>query len=213
MIPKFKFIFCLLIMSCYQLSFAQETKPKHESEPLKKDTLKMYRNIENYSRKRGFTRFLHKLIFEPVTAKQKIKKNSFQKIKKKGYVEVEGKIVRKILITTLDPFGYSEIDSTKKPTRWSYRTGNALHNKTSNLAIKNLLLLKKNRPLDSLLVKESERLIRSQRYVRSVAITTTPTAGKDSVDVYIRVLDAWSTIPDFSASSSRLSFELNERNF
>lgn len=212
MIPKFKFLFCLLIIFSCQLSFAQE-KPKQEAEPLKKDTLKMYRNIENYSRKRGFTRFLHKLIFEPVTAKQKIKKNSFQKIKKKGYVEVEGKVIRKILITTLDPFGYSEIDSTKKPNRWSYRVGNTLHNKTKQLAIKNLLLVKKNKPLDSLLVKESERLIRSQRYVRSVAITTTPTKGKDSVDIYIRVLDAWSTIPDFTASSSRLSFELNERNF
>lgn len=213
MIANFKFVFYLLIICSYQLSFAQENKGKPEAEPQKKDTLKMYRNIENYSRKRGFTRFLHKLIFEPVTAKQKIKKNSFQKIKKKGYAAVEGKPIRNIDITTLDPFGFSEIDSTKKPTRWIHRTGNKLHNKTRNLAIKNLLLVKKNRPLDSLLVKESERLIRSQRYVRSVAITTQESAGKDSVDIYIRVLDAWSTIPDFSASGTRMTFDLKERNF
>jgi len=209
----------MLIMCCYQLSFAQENKPKKaeknqkETEFEKPDSLKMYRNIENYSRKRGFTRLLHKLIFKPVTAKQKIKKNSFQKIKKKPLLDSEGKIIRKIFITTLDPFGYSEIDSTKKPTRWIDKTGNMLHNKTSNLAIRNLLLLKRNRPLDSLLVKESERLIRSQRYVRSVLITTAPVKEQDSVDVYIRVLDSWSTIPDFSASSSRMSFKLNERNF
>ncbi|SDK41188.1 hypothetical protein [Flavobacterium noncentrifugens] len=203
----------MLIMCCYQLSFAQENKGKRQTDAQKKDSLEMYRNIENYSRKRGFTRFLHKLIFRPVTAKQKIKKNSFQKIKKKPLLDSEGKIIRKILITTLDPFGYSEIDSTKKPTRWLDRTGNMLHNKTSNLAIRNLLLLKKNRPLDSLLVKESERLIRSQRYVRSVVITSEPIKGQDSVDVYVRVLDAWSTIPDFSASGSRMSFKLNERNF
>lgn len=172
----------------------------------------MYRNIENYSRKRGFTKFLHRLIFEPVVAKPKIKKNTFQKLKKKNYSQAEGRIIRKINITTLDPFGYSEIDSTKKPNRWTYKTGNAIHNKTSNLAIRNLLLIRRNKPLDSLLVLESERLIRSQRYVRAVRMEAN-LVSEDSVDIYIRVLDAWSLIPDFSASSSRLTFDMNERNF
>lgn len=211
MIPKHTFLFCLFLICGCQMASGQQKKTQKKTE---RDSLEMYRNIENYSRKRGFTKFLHKLIFEPVTAKQKIKKNSFQKIKKKNYQNAEGKIIRKINITTLDPFGYSEIDSTKKPNRWSYRTGNALHNKTSNLAIRNLLLIRRNRPLDSLLVLESERLIRSQRYVRSVKMEAKLVSeNSDSVDVYIRVLDAWSLIPDFSASGSRMTFDLNERNF
>ena len=201
----------LLILCSFQVAEAQQKKTEKKAE---KDSLKMYRNIENYSQKRGFTRFLHRLIFEPVVSKKKVKKNTFQKIKKKTYAAAEGKIIRKINIVTLDPFGYSEIDSTKKPNRWSYKTANAVHNKTKQFAIRNLLLIKRNRPLDSLKVLESQRLIRSQRFVRAVDIyTKEPSKNSDSVDVYIRVLDSWSLIPDFSASSSRLDFDLNERNF
>lgn len=202
-----RFFLCCLIVCSFQWVSAQQKKTE-------KDSLKLYRNIENYSQKRGFTRFLHRLIFEPVVSKPKVKKNTFQKIKKKGYADVEGKIIRKIKITTLDPFGYSEIDSTKEPHRWTYKTGNALHNKTSNLAIRNLLLIRRNKPLDSLLLLESQRLIRSQRYVRAVNVYTKPAGvGSDSVDVYFRVLDSWSLIPDIAVSGSRLDFELNERNF
>jgi hypothetical protein len=209
MLLKRLFLF-FAIACCFHSGIAQQKKNAKTIH----DSLRVYRNIENYSQKRGFTKFLHKLIFKPVTTKQKVKKNTFQKIKKKGYAEVEGKIIRDINIATLDPFGYSEIDSTKKPNRWSYKAGNAIHNKTSNLAIKNLLLIRKNRPLDSLLVLESQRLIRSQRYVRAVDIYTKEAyKNSDSVDVYIRVLDSWSLIPDFSASGSRLDFDLNERNF
>lgn len=205
-----RLVFFLLLICSFQHADAQ----KKRNEKVVKDSLRMYKNIENYSQKRGFTRFLHRLIFEPVVTKPKIKKNTFQKIKKKNYRGAEGKIIRHINITTLDPFGYSELDTIKKPTRWTYKTGNAVHNKTKVFAIKNLLLIKKNKPLDSLLVLESQRLIRSQRYVRAVDVyAKSPSPESDSVDVYIRVLDAWSLIPDFSGSSTRLDFDLNERNF
>lgn len=201
-----KHIVILLIICSYQITHAQVN-------PKVKDTSKMYRDIEKYSKKRKFTHFLHKLIFEPV-AKQKIKKNSFQKIKIKGYGEFEGKIIRNINIVTLDPFGYSELDTAVKPTKFIYKAGNAMHAKTKSLAIKNLLLIKKNKPLDSLLVKESERLIRSQRYIRRVVIKTELVSQtSDSVDVSIRVLDSWSLAPDLAISNTKSTFYLNEKNF
>ncbi|SCY02163.1 BamA/TamA family outer membrane protein [Flavobacterium caeni] len=205
-----RFLVFLLIFGCLQPMLGQTKKDPKTA----KDSVKMYRNIENYSQKRGFTRFLHKLVFKPVTAKPKVKKSNFQKIKKRGYAAAEGKIIRDINVATLDPFGYSEIDSTRKPNRWVFKAGNALHNKTNAWAIKDLLLIKRNKPLDSLLLLESARLIRSQRYVRAVDIyTKAPHADSDSVDVYIRVLDSWSLIPDFAFSGSRVDLELNERNF
>lgn len=200
---KFKFIFILFFCICSN-GFSQV-------KPTEKDTAKMYRNIEKYSKKRGFTKFLHKLIFEPT---EKKKANPIREPKKRLYKNYEGKIIRNINIHTLDPFGFSVSDTTRKARNWTERTGNRIHIKTSKLAIKNLILLRKNRPLDSLLVKESERLIRSQRYVRQVVITAQPvSANSDSVDVSIRVLDSWSLIPKVSASTSRTSIELNERNF
>lgn len=201
-----KYIVTLLIICSCQITLAQVN-------PKAKDTSKMYRNIEQYSKKRKFTKFLHKLIFEPI-AKQKIKKNSFQKMKKAGYAPFEGKIIRNINIVTLDPFGYSVLDTTAKPKNWLHRTGNSLHAKTKELAIKNLLLIKKNKPLDSLLVKESERLVRSQRYIRNVVISTQLVSkASDSVDISIRVLDTWSLIPDVTTSNTKSTFYLTEKNF
>ena len=150
------------------------------------------------------------MVFEPVELQ---KKNPIRR-KKKKYINVEGKIIRNIHIVTLDPFGYSVTDTTRKPRNWGETTGNRLHIKSKNLAIKNILLLRKNQPLDSLLVRESERLIRTQRFINSVAITSQIVSkNSDSVDVYVRVLDSWSLLPKASVSSSRTSFELTDRNF
>ncbi|NHM08207.1 hypothetical protein G4D82_13335 [Flavobacterium sp. CYK-4] len=195
----------LLLLVC-GFSFAQVNQKKQ-------DTAKVYRAIENYSKKRKFTNYLHRLIFEPITEKKKIS-TPVKKIRKQNYAKFEGKIIRNIKITTLDPFSYSVTDTTKKPSKKMAKAGNVLHMKTRNFAIRNILLFKKNQPLDSLLVKESERLIRRQRFVRSVAITTTlASKNSDSVDVSIRVLDSWSLVPDLTLSSSKSTFFLKERNF
>ena len=78
---------------------------------------------------------------------------------------------------------------------------------------KNLLLFKKNSVYDSLISKESERLIRTQRYVREVLITPVfITSTSDSIDVKVRVLDSWSLIPNGSLSGSQSSIKLAERN-
>ncbi len=199
-----KSFFLILILFCYQLSFAQKNE-------VKKDSSKGYREIEKFSKKRKFTTFIHKLIFNPVS-KRASKKQKSKNTPIKNYKKYEGKIIRNIEITTLDPFGYSDIDSTQKPKIFVQKAGNALHLKTKNLAIKNLLLIKKNKPLDSLLVKESERLIRSQRFIRSVT-TETKVVSKDSVDVYVRVLDSWSLVPDVSPTPTRSKFYLREKNF
>lgn len=206
MFSSFKLKIIFLMMCSYQVLLGQEN-------PKVKDSAKVFRNIEKYSKKSKFTYFIHKLIFEPV-AKQKIKKNSFHKIKKQHYVNLEDKIIRKINVTTLDPFGYSITDTSAKSKKKLPKMGNSLHIKTHNFAIYNLLLIKENTPLDSLLVKESERLIRSQHFIRGVTISSELIAkNSDSVDVFIRVLDSWSLIPDFSISNTKSSFYLKDKNF
>lgn len=204
--------FCLLLLfllffGC-GISYAQN-KPKPDT---KKDTARLFRNIERYSKRTKFGKMMHKLIFEPIDKK---KSNPIRrKPKKRNYAKYEGKIIRNIDIVTLDPFGFSVEDTARKPRVWGERMGNRIHIKSSKLNIKNILLLKRNRPLDTLMIRESERLIRIQRYVNSVKITVVP-VGKDSdsIDISVRVLDSWSTIPKASASSSRTSFQLTERNF
>ncbi len=176
------------------------------------DSTAIYRKIEEYSEKRKFTKFVHGLIFEPLSNKTVRTRN--KRVNKENFKKFQGKIIREIFIETLDPFGYSEVDTSARPRRRISRVGNKIHLKSKELTIWNLLLIRRNKPLDSLLIKESERLIRSQRYIRRVAITPKQISKKsDSVDVYIRVLDSWTLIPDFAASPSRYTAKLTERNF
>lgn len=202
MSQKQKWLLFLLVFSYCPLSFSQVGQ-------VKEDSSAVYKDIQTYSKKNKFTKLLHKLIFEPVNVKRK-KKRVLPRIQQK----FEGKIIRNITIETLDPFGYSDADSNREPKNWAEKTGNRIHLKTKKLAIRNLLLFRENKPLDSLLINESARLIRSQKYIRSMRIDLKLSEkNSDSVDVFIRAIDSWSLIPKGSVSSSRSSFELNEKNF
>ncbi len=137
--PHKKLLLFLLILLSFQMVFSQENAPK-------KDSSEVYRDIQTYSKKNKFTKMVHKLVFKPINPKKRKKKKEVQQ----NYQAFEGKIIRNINIVTLDPFGYSEIDSTKKPRNWVEKNGNLLHGKTKKLAIQNILLIREKRPLDSL---------------------------------------------------------------
>ncbi|MFH7001338.1 hypothetical protein [Flavobacterium bizetiae] len=203
-----KIIIFLLLCFCLQSTYSQVDKSKKDAKE-KKDTTEVYTKIKNYSKRNKFTQTLHKLLFRSAKTKKKE-----PILVQNDTTNFNGKIIRKINIVTLDPFGQSLTDTTQMPKNWGERTGNRLHLKTKKIAIYNLLLFKRNTPYDTYKVQESERLIRSQRYVSAVRVTN-KVAGvaSDSVDVTIRVLDSWSTIPKFSISSSRVSLGVKEKDF
>jgi hypothetical protein len=60
-------------------------------------------------------------------------------------------------------------------------------------------------------MKESERIIRSQRFARSVS-SEIKLVAQDSVDVHITILDAWSLAPDVSTTTTKTKFYLKEKN-
>ncbi|WP_319005352.1 BamA/TamA family outer membrane protein [Flavobacterium shii] len=169
----------------------------------------MYSKIKSYSKRHKVTNFLHRYVFKS----NRTKKNK-EVIKEIDSTNYDGKIIRKITIITLDPFGYSEKDTTITPRNWGERTGNRLHLKTKKFAISNLLLFKKNTPYNTYKVEESERIIRAQKFINTVDITE-QLAGvqSDSVDVTIRVLDSWSYIPKFSISSNQVGVGIRDKNF
>ena len=180
----------------------------------KDSTTVIYNEIHDLSKKSKFNKFVYKLFFRssalkvenPVAEKKTITKPLITN-------KINGKIIRNISIETLDPFGQSVTTESKKPRNGFERFGNSIHLKTKEFTIRNLLLFKKNEACDSLLLKESERLIRSQRYVREVVVTPISLgASNDSIDVKIRVLDSWSLIPNGSYSTNQSSLKLTERN-
>ena len=205
---KKKLLTFLLLLCVFQFSQAQEKNSGN-------DSVKVYKKIETLSKKSKFNSFVYKLLFKSnrksgPSANAKKKKINI----KKSYTRGEGKIIRNINIETLDPFGYAVDNTTDVPDKGFEKFGNRLHLKTKNWTIRNLLLFRKNEPLDSVLANESERLIRRQRYVRSVIIKPIEIPGsKDSVDVSVRVLDSWSLTPNGTLSNTRGNFEITERNF
>ena len=202
MFRKLKIVVIIIFCICNQNTFSQDNKTI-------KDSTERYSKLKNFSKRSKFTTFLNKIIFRPT----KIKKKDITLVETKHLKEAEGKIIRNIKIITLDPFGNSDTDSTMTPNNWGERTGNRLHLKTKKFAIKNLLLFKKNTAYSAYKISESERIIRSQRYVNRVDITENLVGtSNDSVDVTIRVLDSWSLLPKFSMSSSKTRIGFNDRN-
>ncbi len=202
-----KYVTLLIFISCFCVSgFSQENGTKN-------DSLVIYNKIEEFSQKTKLTRFLHDLVFIPTERKNKSGIKFREQINYKPY---HGKIIRNIIIENLDPFGFSVYDTVAKPRNWSQTTGNKIHIKTSRSKIRDLLLIEENSRLDTLLVRESERLLRSQPYIRSALISATfpeSMVRSDSVDVVVRVQDSWSLLPEGAFSPNQNMIGIRERNF
>jgi hypothetical protein len=207
----FKKFFILFFVSVFisAFAFAQEI-------PVKKDSTHLYKNIESYSKRNKFNTFMYRLIFKPVTiiTKKEVKKKGYKKLIQKPYSTFQGKIIRRINIVTLDPFGYSVTDTTAASQNRLTKAGNYLHIKSRLITIRNLLLIRENEPFNSYYVKESERLIRIQKFVHDVSFyVVSPRVKSDSVDIFIRELDNWSISPQADISISRMKIGLTDNNF
>jgi hypothetical protein len=203
-------IFVFVLFSISDFASAQQ-------DSVKTDSTQLYKNIESYSKRSKFTGFLYRLIFRPVAPDSKskpVKRKAYKKLVQKPYSTFEGKIIRNIDVVTLDPFGYSASDTTVGRQNFLSKAGNGMHIKTQGITIRNLLLIHRNQPFNSLLVKESERLIRNQKYVHEVSFSVVAAGVKsDSVDIFVRELDNWSIIPEGSISASLLRVDLTDKNF
>lgn len=203
-------VFLLLFVSILinDFGFAQQRA-------LLNDSTQIYKNIESFSKRSKFTTLMYKMVFKP-TNHNASKKKKVKKQIQKPYSTFEGKTIRNIYIETLNPFGYSIEDTVAVAQGFFAKAGNTLHIKSRSFTIRNLILLRKNQAFDALLAKESERLIRSKDFVGDVSVFVKDVAkNSDSVDVYIRVLDIWSLIPNpkMANLTTGTTIDLTEKNF
>lgn len=174
----------------------------------------MYRKIQSFSEKRRFTKAVYRLFFRPVRSdKPGLPAVAVAQVKKDYYTRYEGKVIRDIDIVTLDPFGYDVKDTAVRPENFLQRSGNTLHIKTQTMTIRNQLIIKKHDTFDSLKVKECERLLRSQSYIREVYLYPKVVGNTDSVDIYIRVYDNWSIIAVADLSPAHFKIDTRDKNF
>lgn len=169
-----------------------------------------YENLKQSLKKSKWTRNLASLFSDtsqPTSSKQ------IQKELNLDYKSYQGKVVRNIEIVTLDPFGFDEKDLTRKPQKKIEIYGNALHNKTKSRTIRKQLLFKENDSMDSLLLKESERVLRGQTYIRRVLIRPVEiSAVSDSVDIQVAVLDSWTMLFASDLTDKRGWTRVSEHN-
>ncbi|MWB94183.1 hypothetical protein GON26_07400 [Flavobacterium sp. GA093] len=185
-----------------------QNKVLSQDKNTKKDSTEVYSGIKEAAKRSKAGNLFQKAFFRSKRTRDRQVQQTPKDINK-----YDGKIIRNINITTLDPFGQSDTDTTVVPKNWGERTGNKLHLKTKRFAIKNLLLFRRNGIYDGFKIQESERIIRSQRFVSRVIIRPQEIAPEsDSIDVSVRVLDAWSLLPRFAISSSKVTAGFNDRN-
>jgi len=165
--------------------------------------------MEGYAKKKGIIYTVYKAIFRPVSD---LNKKQSKRLKIPSYKKLEGKVIRAIYITTLDPFGFDIHDTAVQPTNFFTKAGDKLHLKTLRFAIRDQLLFRDGDAYDDLKIKESERILRLSPYIKDVEILPVK-AGKDSVDIYIREIDVWTAIVKISSLSNNTKIELLEEDF
>ena len=112
-------------------------------------------------------------------------------------LESAGARVGEIRIAVRDIFDTSD----PKEDNWLFRTANKLHIQTRPSVIQRQLLFASGEPVSARLIEETERLLRSNRYLYDVQFR--PVAVHDGVvDIELVTRDTWSLDPGFSAGRS-----------
>lgn len=119
------------------------------------------------------------------------------------YLLYPGKIIRKIHVTVLDPFGNSVNDTVKRRVNLIQKAGNRAHITTRRWIILNRLLFRENDTVNPLAFSESERVLRQAVFVNDARVFISPTPSRDSIDVNVVVHDKWPiTVPIFISDVS-----------
>jgi len=177
-----------------------------------KRTSTFYDSVYHKFSRNKFTRLLYGLAFIPprITSLP----DTVQVIESHvPYNEFKGKIIRKIRIRTLLPFGETIYDTTDEAKTTVGRSLNAIHIRTREYVIRRNLLFKCGQPLDPNELGDNERIIRDLAAIDNVRIVVTP-AGADSVDLTVISKDVFSIGFDVPVLAlHKLGFRLYDANF
>ena len=127
-------------------------------------------------------------------------------------LEAAGAIIGRVLV---NPQNIFDLDDPRE-NNWLFRTANSLHVQTRPETIRRQLLFKPGERVSARLIDETERLLRSNRYLQDVSIR--PVEYRDGVvDIEVSTRDAWTLDPGVSfarsgGSNSSRTY-LTENNF
>ena len=220
---KSKYFF-LFFMSCLSLQMAMPHCVLAKSIIINNNSIgdsvdKNYYKIDsalfNVAKKSKVTYWLFSNIYEMPSNDKIIKNDEVILVPKDITYKYQGKIIRKIVVKSLAPFGTDVEDTLIKRRGELADIGNAISFSTRSWVIRNLLLFKTGEQLDALSLRESERLLRTQDYIRDARIFI-PSQSKltnDSVDIIVVVQERFALNASFRTSTSRGEIQLYQNNF
>ena len=128
------------------------------------------------------------------------------------YIGTEGLTISQIRIIRLDPFGTSITDSTEHNVNWLNKAGNAIHISTREFIIRNALLFKEGDIINSYRLADTERYLRSLRYIGDARVTATPVSDNEA-NVTVIIQDILPYSLSFGTNfSSQANFAVTNRN-
>ena len=178
------------------------------------DSTDVYSKLRRFANKRKITKLLFESVFKEKPINQfPAKDDVIDYPGSSVFAQHEGCIVRNIYIQVHDPFGLKNLNDTTLDLNFFQRAVNRVHFTTRKWVIENKLLFQAGKPLVPLELSESERAIRYASYVNDAFIFVKETADKDSVDVFIEVIDKWAvTMPIDVQSTHQFSASFRNRN-
>lgn len=135
---------------------------KIENQTIKKQEY-FYDSLKYKASQKKFTQIIYDILISP--PKPYVDKKA---IALYYYKQLEGKLISDIEIKSLDVFGPSFRDTSRKARSWIERSANNIHTKSNLNSIKKLLLFDVGDFVDPEQIYENERIIRSLPYIKDV---------------------------------------------
>jgi hypothetical protein len=168
----------------------------------------IYKKMSRYR----ITRLLYPLAFKPPPSALMLP-NAQAVPNESPFLRYKGKIIRKISIRVLAPFGTQVDDTSSIPITAAGRTLNSLHIRTQENVIRKNLQIKQGQIVDAGRLADNERILREMPYLDKVH-TLISEVSTDSVDVFILTKDVWSIGFDVTQlTPMNAYFRLYDANF
>lgn len=156
------------------------------------DSIVIYKKLKKVADKSKFATLIYNSVFvEPKPQEYPSKPVSKEEKVVNPYIKYENRIIRKVEVKVLDPFGHSVKDTLESRNNFIQRAGNGLHIASRRWIIINKLIFKEGDTLNPLSISESERLLRQAVYVNDARIYISEVEYSHMVDVYVIVHDKW----------------------
>ncbi|HNP19653.1 MAG TPA: hypothetical protein PKL31_14545 [Fulvivirga sp.] len=183
---------------------------------LKKDregrSEEFYQKLRDKLSKRRVTKELYNLLFNDVN-KTKVPVQAVT-VATDNFGKYEGRTIGKIKLTKLEPFGTRITDTTLYTNKWILKKANDIQINTRNEIIKAVLFFKPGDKVDPEKLKDSERILRTQPYIKDARIYIMPKKGTKEVDVIVVVREIWSISGGFRYKDvDNFNIEITDKNF